>query len=93
MSGRAKFRTFSEKSMDYWRQYVCDLCKHLVFQRHLNKWACDKGHAATKEYCDDWIDDTENTRVRMPDGCARELSVFRKRRWEFRDGWLILEAS
>lgn len=25
----------------------------------------------------------------MPDGCARELSVFRKKRWEFRDGWFL----
>ena len=71
---RSKYRTFSEKSMEYWRQYVCGLCKHLVFQRHLNKWACDKGHEVTHEYCDDWVDDTENTRIRMPDGCLMYLS-------------------
>lgn len=71
---RSSFRTFSEKSMEYWRQYVCGLCRHLVFQRSLNKWACEKGHAVTKEYCDDWVDDTENTRIRMPDGCFMYLS-------------------
>jgi len=70
---RSSFKTFSKKSMEYWEQYFCFLCRHLVFQRHLNRWACDKGHVVTKEYCDDWVDDTYNIRVRMPDGCLMYL--------------------
>ena len=69
-----RVKTFTEKSMEYWRQYACALCEHLVFQRHLNKRICNKGHAITKEYCDDWIDDTYNIRIRLPDGCLMYLS-------------------
>jgi hypothetical protein len=71
---RDKWRTFSEKSMEYWRQYICGFCKHLVFRRDLNRWACEKGHAATKEYCGDLVDDTQNIRIRYPDGSFMYLS-------------------
>lgn len=72
---RFTYRTFTEKSFERWSQYVCGVCKHLVFRRDANTWACDRGHSITKENCVDWVDDTMNTRIRMPDGCFTYLDI------------------
>jgi hypothetical protein len=66
-------RTFTEKSFDYWCKFACGYCKHLVFCRKHN-WVCGLGHEISKEYCADFVDDIENIRVRMPDGCIMYLS-------------------
>ena len=68
------WKTFTEKSFEFWSQYVCGVCKNLVFRRQANSWVCDKGHSTTKEFCADWVDDIMNTRIRMPDGCLMYLS-------------------
>lgn len=67
-------KTFTEKSFEYWLQFVCGSCKNLVFSRQRNSWACSRGHLATKESCADWVDDIENIRIRMSDGCLMFLS-------------------
>jgi hypothetical protein len=66
-------KTFTEKSFEYWRQFVCGSCKNLVFSRQRNSWVCSRGHLVTKEFCADWVDDIDNIRVRMPDGCLMFL--------------------
>jgi hypothetical protein len=67
-------RTFTEKSFDYWSEYVCSVCKHLTFSRQRNTWVCGLGHRVTKEYCADWVKDIENIRIRMADGYLMHLS-------------------
>jgi hypothetical protein len=69
-----KVKTFTEKSLDYWRQFVCGSCKNLVFSRKRNTWVCGRGHSVTKEFCADWIDGIANIRVKMPDGCMMYLA-------------------
>ncbi len=71
---RERFRTFTEKSFERWSQYVCGVCKNLVFRRDINTWVCGKGHSITKEYCADFVDDYLNIRIRMPDGHFTYLS-------------------
>jgi hypothetical protein len=71
---RVKFKTFSENSFRHWWQYACGVCKHLVFRRDMNTWVCGKGHLITKEYCVDFVDDSFNIRIRMPDGQFMYLS-------------------
>jgi hypothetical protein len=66
-------KTFTKKSFEYWSQFVCGSCKNLVFSRQRNSWVCSRGHLVTKEFCADWIDDIDNIRVRMPDGCLMSL--------------------
>ena len=39
-------KTFTEKSFEYWRQFVCGSCKNLVFSRQRNSWVCSRGHSA-----------------------------------------------
>jgi hypothetical protein len=46
-------KTFTEKSFDYWRHFVCGSCKNLVFSRKRNTWVCGRGHSVTKEFCAD----------------------------------------
>lgn len=65
---RFRWRTFTEKSYERWSQYVCVVCKHLVFRRDMSTWVCGKGHSITKEDCVDFVDDFLHVRFRMPDG-------------------------
>jgi len=69
------WKTFSEKSLARFAEYVCGLCKHLVFRRERNTWVCDKGFSLTKAYCGSWVDDHWNIRIRMPDGDYMYLGV------------------
>lgn len=67
------FKTFTEKSFERFREFVCGICKHLVFRREQNTWICDKGYSLTKEFCVSWVDDVENIRIKMSDGTLMYL--------------------
>jgi hypothetical protein len=67
-------RTFTEKSFEHWSKYVCGVCKHLTFSRQRNTCVCGLGHKVTKDYCADWVEDIDNIRLKMSDGCVMYLS-------------------
>ena len=66
-------QNFTEKSSDHWTKHVSGVCKHSTFSRKRCAWVCDLGHKVTKEFCADWVDDIENIRIKMPDGCVMYL--------------------